>query len=86
MKLANRLVLLVLLLQATATVTLWTLNPTDPEAQAVFATLLGIDLLGFAMVSYLYRAETNRTAFSRPWVLGGCAAFALLLAAVLLLA
>ncbi len=86
MKLATRLVLLVLLLQATATVTLWTLNPTDPEAQAVFATLLGIDLLGFAMVSYLYRTEKKRTGFSRPWMLAGCVVFVLLLAAVLLLA
>ncbi len=86
MKLANRLVLLVLLLQATATVTLWTLNPTEPEAQAVFATLLGIDLLGFAMVSYLYRTEKKRTGFSQPWMLAGCGVFVLLLAAVLLLA
>ncbi len=83
MKLAYRLVLLVLLLQATATVTLWTLNPTDPAAQAVFAILLGIDLLGFAMISYLYRTSKEGAEFSRPWVLVGCGAFVILLIAVL---
>ena len=86
MKLAYRLILLVLLLQATATVTLWTLNPTDPAGQAVFALLLGIDLLGFAMVSYLYRTEKAGAGFSRPWVLVGYGTFALLLIAVLWLA
>jgi len=86
MKLAYRLVLLVLLLQGTATVTLWTLSPTDPAGQAVFATLLGIDLLGFALVSYLYRSEKAAAGFSRPWVLVGCAMFAILLLAVLVLA
>lgn len=86
MKLANRLVLLIVLLQATATVTLWTLNPTDPEGQAVFATLLGIDLLGFATVSYLYRSEKKGAGVRAPWVLVGCGMFVVLLLAVLFLA
>lgn len=86
MKLAFRLIILVLLLQATATVTLWTLNPTEPASQAVFATLLGIDLLGFAMISYLYRTEKAGTGFSRPWTLVGSAMFVILLIAVLFLA
>ncbi len=86
MKLAYRLILLVVLLQATATVTLWTLNPTDPASQGIFATLLGIDLLGFATVSYLYRSEKDRRAFSAPWVLVGCGMFVVLLLAVLFLA
>ncbi len=86
MKLTHRLVLLVLLLQGAATVTLWTLNPTDTAAQAIFGTLLGIDLLGFAMVSYLYRSDKNGRAFSRPWVLAGCSMLVVLLLAVLLLA
>jgi len=85
MKLAYRIVLLVLLVQVTATATLWTLNPTDPASQAVFATLLGIDLLGFAMVSYLYRSDKGKTGFSRPWVLVGCGMFAVLLLAILFL-
>ncbi len=86
MKLAYRLVLLVVLLQATATVTLWTLNPTDPRSQGVFATLLGIDLLGFATVSYLYRSEKDERAFNAPWVLVGCGMFVALLVAILFVA
>jgi len=84
MNLAYRLVLSLLLLQGTATVTLWTLNPTDSASQAVFATLLGIDLLAFAMVSYLYRKEKSGAAFSRTLVLVGCGMFVVLLLAVLL--
>ncbi len=86
MKLAYRLVLLVLLLQGTATLTLWTLNPTDPASQGIFATLLGVDLLGFALVSYLSRQARSGNEFSRPWVLVGCGMFVILLLAVLLLA
>ncbi len=86
MRFAHRLVLLVVLLQATATVTLWTLSPTEPASQAVFATLLGIDLLGFSMVSYLYRTDKSRGGFNRPWVLAGCVMLAILLLAVLLVA
>lgn len=86
MRLAHRLVLLVLLVQATATATLWTLNPTGTAAQAVFGILLGIDLLGFALVSYLYRADKGGKEFSRPWILAGCSMLALLLVAVLFVA
>ncbi len=83
MRLAHRLILLLILLQGTATATVWTLNPTDSASQAVFATLLGIDLLAFAMVSYLYRREKSRPPFDRRWVLVGCGMFVVLLLAVL---
>ncbi len=86
MKLLDRLVLLLLLLQATAAVTLWTLNPTGTSSQAVFAILLAVDLLAFAAVSYLYRTERTGTPFNRTWVLAGCAVFLVLLGAVLLIA
>ena len=84
MKLSYRLVLLLLLLQVIATVTLWSLDPTNPTSQAGFAVLLGVDLLAFAMVSYLYRTEKRAAAFSRPWILAGCVVFVILLLAVLL--
>ena len=84
MKLAYRLILLLLLLQVSATLTLYTLDPTGSSSQAVFATLLGADLLAFALVSYLYRSEKTGTPFSRVWFLTGCAAFVILFLAVLL--
>lgn len=86
MRLAYRLVLALLLLQGTATVTLWTLSPTEPASQAVFATLLGVDLLTFAMVSYLYRMEKAGRRLARGWVLVGCGMFTVLLLAALVLA
>lgn len=86
MTLASRLVLLLLLLQAVATVTLWTLNSTDPASQGTFATLLGVDLLAFAMVSFLYRTNKTGQDLHRNWLIVGCGAFVVLLFAVLLLA
>ena len=86
MRLTPRLVLLLLVLQAVATVTLWTLNPTDPASQGIFATLLGVDLLAFAMVSFLYRRDKTGAEINRPWLLVGCGVFVALLLAVLLLA
>lgn len=86
MNLAHRLVLLVVLLQGTATVTLWTLNPTGTAAQAVFGILLAVDLLGFALVSYLYRTDKAKAQFSRPWFLVGCGMLVVLFLAVLVLA
>lgn len=83
MKLAYRLVVFLLLLQLSATLTLYTLTPTESTSQAAFGLLLGVDLLAFAMVSYLYRNEKIGIAFSRPWVLTGCGALVILLAAVL---
>ncbi len=84
--LGSRLVLLLLLLQAVATVTLWTLNPTDPASQGIFATLLGVDLLAFAMVSFLYRKDKAGQDLHRRWLIVGCGAFVVLLLAVLVLA
>ncbi len=86
MTLPSRLVLLLLLLQAVATVTLWALNPTDPASQGIFATLLGIDLLAFAMVSFLYRKDKTSENLDRRWLLVGCGAFVVLLLAALVLA
>lgn len=84
MRLAYRLILFLLLIQVVATLTLYTQNPTDPSSQAVFATLLGVDLLAFALVSYLYRTERMETRFSRPWFLVGSIAFVVLFLAALL--
>ncbi len=86
MTLPSRLVLLLLLLQVVATVTLWTLNPTDPASQGIFATLLGIDLLAFATVSFLYRKDRTGRNLDRRWLLVSCGAFVVLLLAAILLA
>lgn len=86
MRLTSRLVLLLLVLQAVATVTLWTLNSTDPASQGIFATLLGVDLLAFAMVSFLYRRDKAGETLQRSWLIVGCGVFVVLLLAALLLA
>ncbi len=62
-----------------ATGFLWTLNPTDPGAQATFATFLGIDLLAFAAGSYLYRTEKTNEPPSRLWLGMGLVVLAVLL-------
>lgn len=86
MNLAERMVLLILLLQGTATVTLWSLNPTGTPSQAIFGVLLGVDLLGFALISYLYRSERAEAKLRRGWILAACSLLAVLLLAALVLA
>ncbi len=79
MKTAHRLVLLLLILQALATSFLWTLDPTGRGAQATFATMLGVDLVAFAAISYLYRGEKTGESPSRAWLTVGLVVTAILL-------
>lgn len=83
MKLEGRLVLTLLVLQAVVTVFLYTLNPTGKSGQATFATFLGIDLLTFAMVSYIYRTGRSRRPIRRGWLLSACILLLVLLASSL---
>ena len=86
MKLEGRLVLALLVLQAVVTVFLYTLNPTGQSGQATFATFLGIDLLTFAMVSYIYRTGRSGLPIRRGWLLSACALLLILLVSSLVTA
>jgi len=70
---------LLILLGLTSVIYLWTLNPVQSQAQTVFAIILSIDLVVFAMVSYIYRMSKWKEGLSRLPILGGCAILLILL-------
>ncbi|HZW56600.1 MAG TPA: hypothetical protein VFF30_09950 [Nitrososphaerales archaeon] len=69
---ANRMISLLLVLQVFSTGFLWTLDALNQVSEGIFALFVAVDLLAFAMVSYIYRAEKLRASPSRAWVLVGC--------------
>ena len=47
----------VLLIQLIATVTVWFLNTSSVQSEKLFALFTAVNLVSFAMVSYLFRKE-----------------------------
>jgi len=58
---------------------LWTLSPVRSEGQTTFAIYLSIDLVVFAMCSYIYRVTKWKEGVGRIPILGGCLALLLLI-------
>ncbi len=72
-------VILLLLMQAFSVVFLWSLDTFTQASEDLFAIFLSIDLLAFAMLSYIYRKQRTEEGV-RGWViLGGCAAILVLM-------
>jgi len=76
---ALRIFTLLILLGLASVVYLWTLNPIQSQAETVFALLLSVDLVAFAMVSYIYRMSKWKEGVSRLPLLGGCVMLLILL-------
>ena len=70
---------LLILLGLLSVVCLWTLNPAESQAQTAFALLLSVDLVVFAMASYIYRVSKWKEGVSRLPLLGGCVILLILL-------
>jgi hypothetical protein len=68
----NRMVVLLLALQVVSTVFLWTLDALNDISEGIFALFVAVDLISFAMISYLYRVEKASTSPKRFWILIGC--------------
>ncbi len=79
------LVPLLILLQLVATVFLWTLDASGAASQTRFAIFLAVDLLSFAMVTYVYRKTRWGELAHQIWILIGSFALAILLIACLIL-
>lgn len=77
---ANTLVALLVLVSIASVVTLWTLNGTSPSSQSVYAIYLAVDLVSFAMISYIYRATKLGNIHRAPLV-AGCVFVVLLVCA-----
>lgn len=76
-----RIVALLIIIAGASAVTIWTLDTTSSASQSVFAVYLAIDLLAFAMISYVYRESKSGDEISRLPVLAGCILLVILVAA-----
>jgi hypothetical protein len=68
----RRIMILLLVLQAVATIFLWTLDDLNEISEDTFALFLAIDLMSFAIISYIYRKEKEMVMPNRAWILVGC--------------
>ncbi len=73
MKLYSRVILLLLILQADVTGFLIVLSFSSNVNQNTFALLLTIDLVAFAMMTYIYRTEKLQALPRRLWIIVGSA-------------
>jgi hypothetical protein len=84
MSLTARIVVSFLLLQALAIAFLWTINGLSLYGEREFALFLGVDLVSFAIVSYIYRTERGGEEINRAWVfVGGLAVLILMFASII---
>jgi hypothetical protein len=62
-------------------VVLWTIDTSLASGESLFAIYLSIDLIAFAMISYVYRVTKTGDSIGRIPLLAGCILLLLLLAA-----
>lgn len=77
--------ILIIALQVTATALLWVLAPITQAQTDTFTLYLSVDLVGFAMLSYMYRAERQGRQASPSWLAMGYLSLVLLLSSNLLI-
>jgi hypothetical protein len=80
-----RIVALLLLLGLLSVYFVWTLNPVSQAHEAIFALFLGVDLVSFSLISYVYRVDKRGESANRGLLLAGCSMVLLLLLAGLFL-
>ena len=67
----KRIIVLFLLLQGVSIVLLWTLDALNEVSEGTFALFLAVDMISFAMISYVYRHDKEGEAPSRGWLIVG---------------
>jgi hypothetical protein len=72
-------------LQFVSLVVLWLPNPLSQAATDTFALYLSIDLVAFAIMSYIYRSRRNERAPRQAWLAIGYLALMVLLVSNLML-
>jgi uncharacterized membrane protein len=77
---ALRLVALLVIVSLASVLTLWTLDTTSTSAQSDYALFLAVDLVSFAMISYIYRESKGGEAMRRVPLLAGAALLVVLIA------
>lgn len=80
-RMAVRIVGLLVIVGFASSVVLWTIDTSVASGESLFAVYLSIDLIAFAMISYVYRVTKTGDDIGRVPLLAGCALLILLLAA-----
>jgi len=78
-------VIFLIALQAATLVVLWLLNPVTQIATDTFALYLSLDLLAFAMISYIYRSRREGRDANAGWLAVGYLALMVLLVSNLII-
>jgi len=76
-----RIAFLLLIVAAASVVALWTLDTTTASAEAVYAIYLAVDLVAFAMISYIYRVIKSGDPVREVPLLVGCVFLAVIVVA-----
>jgi len=74
----SRIFALLILVGLLSVVFLWSLNPVGSQAQTTFAVYLSIDLVVFAMASYIFRVSKWKEGVGRLPLVAGCLALLVL--------
>ena len=67
-----KIVGLLILVELLSAYFLWTVNPVNQAGEAVFAIFLAIDLVSFAMMSYIYRTTKSGDQLNRGVLIVAC--------------
>jgi len=82
----RRTITLLLVLQAVTIIFLWTLDALNQVSESTFALFLAVDMISFAMISYIYRHEKEDQKPNRGWLVVGSGLILVLLFSGLVLA
>ncbi len=81
----RRIIILLLVLQGVSLALLWTLDALNQVSEEIFALFLAVDMISFAMISYVYRHEKISETPNRGWLIVGSALVIILLFSTLVL-
>ena len=81
----RRIIVLLLVLQGVSVVLLWTLDALNQISEEIFALFLAVNMISFAMISYVYRHDKANEIPSRGWLIVGSALVLILLFSTLVL-
>ena len=81
----RRIIIFLLVLQGVSLVLLWTLDALNQVSEEIFALFLAVDMISFAMISYVYRHVKENQIPNRGWLIVGSSLVLVLLFSTLVL-
>jgi hypothetical protein len=84
MRKSERIVILLVLLQAVSLVMLWSLDSLTRAGQVVFTLFLAVDLISLGVIAHVYRTTKDGADLRRGWIVtAGVVIFLLLIMTIL---